>query len=281
MAAGLHAGCSYHGVWVQTEEACTSEWALDLLPREPAVTAIAEQLRGVGSMVVPAGHLPEDPALGPHTTGQGTRGIYCTLPRIGAAAEPVASPWPASSPFPCEAGAGSLDGAPRGGHFDHLWSTASSAAESHDAACLKVSGYIDDVPQGSGGFTVWPGSHRRNWASSCRGEGEPLSNAELAAQVMTDTAPVECYGPRGTVVFWHYMLLHGAGLNTQPGVVRQSIIYDYNLTAEAKMEWLAAKQKWEAMGCTGAGGGGRDNEATTLWAGWQHAGRGGRPAPRL
>ena len=80
MAAGLHAGCSYHGVWVQTEEACTSEWALDLLPREPAVTAIAEQLRGVGSMVVPAGHLPEDPALGPHTTGQGTRGIYCTLP---------------------------------------------------------------------------------------------------------------------------------------------------------------------------------------------------------
>ena len=45
-----------------------------------------------------------------------------------------------------------------------------------------------------------------------------------ANHVMADTAPVECTGPAGTVVLWHVMALHAAGINRTPGTIRKSVI---------------------------------------------------------
>ena len=72
------------------------------------------------------------PKTGPvWLNGQGTRGLYCTLPN---------SP----SPGPEYRGAHS-DGACYG-----RWR-------------LQIAAYVDDLPPNSGGFTVWPGSHSRIW----------------------------------------------------------------------------------------------------------------------
>ena len=146
------------------------ELLLDLAPR--ALWQVAEQLLGQGTVVWPAGldasggatgpafmcddavgglvshvghamgYPPEGtfrtepalrlPASGPvWLNGQGTRGLYCTLP----GSPPQAPGYP-------------------GAHSD--------------GACygrfrLQVSAYIDDLPPGCGGFTVWPGSHARIW----------------------------------------------------------------------------------------------------------------------
>ena len=53
-----------YGLWIQTEEATTSDLVLDLLPREPAVAAIAAQLLGGQDRLVRAEGRPiEDVAV--------------------------------------------------------------------------------------------------------------------------------------------------------------------------------------------------------------------------
>ena len=100
---------------------------LDLLPRR--LFHIAEQLLGRGEVLRPEGLLHGMPGSGPvWESGQGTRGIYATLPQ-----EPPAE----SEPPP-----------PAGLHFD-------GGAEGRDR--LKMTGYIDNVPDNAGAFTVWPG----------------------------------------------------------------------------------------------------------------------------
>ena len=112
---------------------------MDLLPR--TCWAIAEQLLGVGACTYPRGGDPgAKPMPAPLTpfapSGARTRGIYCTLPRTGAAAE---------TEQPCEAGG--RGGPPRGGHWDNIF-----APNEPSASCLLASAYIDDVPEGGGGF---------------------------------------------------------------------------------------------------------------------------------
>ena len=87
---------------------------------------------------------------------------------------------------------------------------------------------------------------------------------DLANWVMQDTEPVECFGPTGTVVFWHVMILHAAGLNRVPGSIRQSVLYDFKLTPAA-VEQLARHHRAPARP---VGDLGPDDEAATLWGGW-------------
>ena len=91
------------------------------------------------------------PKTGPvWLNGQGTRGLYCTLPN---------SP----SPGPEYRGAHS-DGACYG-----RWR-------------LQIAAYVDDLPPNSGGFTVWPGSHSRIWRDQWDAflEGEKHTDKHLA-----------------------------------------------------------------------------------------------------
>ena len=89
----------------------------------------------------------------------------------------------------------------------------------YSAAHLSVMVLIDSVPPGSGGFTVWPGSHVRlheHWdtvhggnISDDRREGFRLARDEI----LRDTTSVELTGGPGDVVFWHPRILHSAGIN--------------------------------------------------------------------
>ncbi len=78
-------------------------------------------------------------------------------------------------------------------------------------ACL----YLEDVHARSGGFTVYPGSHRRLFqAHTHESNYSPLPNYdETVRSVVQDTTPLELVAPRGSVIFWHGRLLHSAGIH--------------------------------------------------------------------
>ena len=232
----------------------TEPYMLDLAPR--ALWRVAEQLLGQGTVVWPAGadesgmttgpcfmsddavaglatHGVEEtgqghkkgsftteaalrlPRTGPvWSTGQGTRGLYCTLP---------GSP----SPGPDY----------RGAHTD---------GACYGRVRFQVAAYIDDLPPGSGGFTVWPGSHSRIWREQWRAflggakhmdehlaGRKPGYNDPVIQRIKRDTQPVDCHGPAGTAVLWHTKILHIAGQNTSTDVIRQATIYGFLKTPES------------------------------------------------
>lgn len=156
------------------------------------------------------------PRTGPvWLTGQGTRGLYCTLP---------------NSPSP-------------GAEYRSAHS---------DGACygrwrLQMSAYIDDLPPNCGGFTVWPGSHTRiwkeQWEAFLAGEKHTDKHLEVRkaggytdpviGQIKADTEPMDCCGSVGTVVLWHTKILHMAGQNCSDDVIRQATIYGFQKTPQS------------------------------------------------
>ena len=87
------------------------------------------------------------------------------------------------------------------------------------AAHLSAMVLADTTPPDTGGFTVWPGSHRRlhsHWDTVHGGAISPekRQSYRLARDaVLRDTTPVEFTGVAGDVVFWHPRLVHSAGIN--------------------------------------------------------------------
>jgi ectoine hydroxylase-related dioxygenase (phytanoyl-CoA dioxygenase family) len=122
---------------------------------------------------------------------------------------------------------------------------------------------------------LWPGSHRRNWryhselhkAGLSRPPDRHAPNGDsindLGNQIMADSAPVQCCGPAGTVVFWHYLVLHAAGINRTPNQIRQSVIYDFKLTPDALDGLASHRAPARPVADFSA-----EDEAATLWAGW-------------
>ena len=155
------------------------------------------------------------PRTGPvWMTGQGTRGLYCTLP---------------DSPSPLE----NYGGAHSEALFDTHWR-------------LQIAAYIDDLPPKAGGLTLFPGSHRRIWdfweevhremPPPERPEGIPEWHGYSAPplpEIKADTEPVMTAGPVGSVVLWHANLLHMAGQNQLADVIRQATIYAFAKKPEA------------------------------------------------
>jgi len=74
--------------------------------------------------------------------------------------------------------------------------------------------YFDDVHPRGGGFTVWPGSHRRTaefFADHSYGD-----YAGADRDVLADLGPgpgFEITGEAGTLVLWHHNVIHGAAPN--------------------------------------------------------------------
>ena len=155
------------------------------------------------------------PKTGPTwMTGQGTRGLYCTLP---------------NSPPPAEHY--------RGAHSEALYDTRWR---------IQIAAYIDDLPPRSGGLTLFPGSHRRIWnyweavhrdsPPPAAPEGTPEWDGYTAPpleEIKADTEPVETSGPVGSVVLWHANLTHMAGQNQRSDVIRQATIYAFAKTTES------------------------------------------------
>lgn len=97
---------------------------------------------------------------------------------------------------------------------------------------LGVVGYVDDVPPGGGGFTVWPGSHKLFYPFFKTAytfhpvDGrENYWESELFQQVH-QIEPVHTHGAAGDVVLWHHRLGHGASRNSSRQV-RQAVLYDF------------------------------------------------------
>ncbi len=156
------------------------------------------------------------PKTGPvWLNGQGTRGLYCTLPN-----NPMPEPG-----FPSAHSDGAVYGRVR----------------------LQVAAYIDDVPPNCGGFTTWPGSHSRIWREQWKAyhAGEKHTDKHLEVRkaggykdpvigrIKSDTDPFDCHGPAGTVVLWHTKILHLAGQNASTDVIRQATIYGFLKTPES------------------------------------------------
>ena len=155
------------------------------------------------------------PKTGPvWMTGQGARGLYCTLP---------------NSPPPAENY--------RSAHSEALFDTHFR---------LQIAAYIDDLPPRAGGLTLWPGSHRRIWdhweavhrdsPPPARPEGVPKWDGYTAPplpDIKSDTEPVETAGPVGSVVLWHANLMHMAGQNALRDAIRQATIYAFAKTPES------------------------------------------------
>jgi len=90
--------------------------------------------------------------------------------------------------------------------------------------------YLDDVAPRGGGFTVWPGSHRAAAAyfedHALETVGGKPNNSQLPAtgenpgewdydrRLHEQRDPYEVAGSAGTVVLWHGLLTHTAGINT-------------------------------------------------------------------
>ena len=166
------------------------------------------------------------PKTGPvWMNGQGTRGLYCTLPN---------SPSPGPN-----------------------WRGSHSDGPCYGRTRLQFAAYIDDLPPASGGFTVWPGSHTRIWEKQWKafhehgtthtGEREEMREAggyeyrpdPLFEQIKADTQPFETHGPAGTLVLWHTKILHIPGQNQSSDVIRQATIYGYLKTLESLSDALA------------------------------------------
>ena len=95
---------------------------------------------------------------------------------------------------------------------------------------LGAAVYFDDVPPRGGGFTVWPGSHRAAAAyfadHALESVGGKPNNSQLPAtgdepgewdydrRFHDQWDPYEIAGSAGTVVLWHGLLTHTAGINT-------------------------------------------------------------------
>ncbi len=207
----------HQGTRWQLRGASTEADLIDLM-YSPQLVCWAEQLLGVGTLrppvkggkpmgswgpAWPGG--PVDPQL-----GEGVRGIYATLPTE----EPAQR---------------LQDRLHTDGHPFHL----------------GVVGLIDHCPEHGGGFKVWPGSHRRFYPlfptqydqaripfyphmPSFKGLIHPPEYLEEVDKVEADTPPVECFGERGDIVFWHHRLGHMAGHNTaRPRAIRQAVLYDF------------------------------------------------------
>jgi hypothetical protein len=94
---------------------------------------------------------------------------------------------------------------------------------------LGVMAYIDDVPPNGGGLRLWPGSHKRVFHTferqhtSFRGE----AFGEAMQEVKEEISAVDCYGPAGTVIFWHHRLGHNPGTNHVAQNIRQAVLFDF------------------------------------------------------
>ncbi|MCY4095920.1 MAG: phytanoyl-CoA dioxygenase family protein [Gammaproteobacteria bacterium] len=99
-----------------------------------------------------------------------------------------------------------------------------------DRVCqqLNVCAYLDDVPPRSGGFTVYPGSHRimfrahryeANWSPT-----DAFNDA--MREVVAKITPVEFAGLQGDVVFWHGRTVHTAGIHVGDSI-RWAVFADF------------------------------------------------------
>ena len=86
-----------------------------------------------------------------------------------------------------------------------------------DQVCqqLNACGYLDDVNPRNGGFTIYPGSHKRMFqAHRYEANWSPLKSFRDTLQDVAETIePYEIVAEKGSVVFWHGRAVHSVGIH--------------------------------------------------------------------
>jgi ectoine hydroxylase-related dioxygenase (phytanoyl-CoA dioxygenase family) len=125
--------------------------------------------------------------------------------------------------------------------------------------------YVNDVRPRSGGFTVWPGSHRvaaryfedhaletvggKPDNSQVPAVGDEAGEWDYDDLLWNQYDPDEISGEAGTVVFWHSKLTHNAGINVGEDV-RMAAITRFAREDQREVERDDAKRLfayWPAM----------------------------------
>ena len=93
---------------------------------------------------------------------------------------------------------------------------------------LNVCTYLDDVPPRSGGFTVYPGSHKIMFqAHQFEANWSPTDRFNDALREVVETiTPVEFTAQQGDVVFWHGRTVHTAGIHVGD-TIRWAVFADF------------------------------------------------------
>eukprot|EP01046_Picozoa_sp_COSAG06_P005519 COSAG06_NODE_247_length_19150_cov_18.943100_5_plen_339_part_00 len=201
-----------------------SALALKLLPRHPAVAAIAAALLG---------EAPRPPRK--------IRGFYSIFSSSSSMATAAGAARGAGHQFATQqdAAAVAADKAQQVGSSMHV-----DGAASQLSACV----YLSDVRAGGGGLTVLAGSHLplgAEFTSEFNYEPKPSSFASKLASLTASAAAaaaaaasassdkqgqasmVEVVAPAGSVIFFHARLAHAAGVNTLPGTARMACFCDF------------------------------------------------------
>ena len=101
--------------------------------------------------------------------------------------------------------------------------------------------YLGPVGDNSGGFTLWPGSHRHiyyahdqelNWVPNA-------SFPDAVEHVKATIQPVQMTGDIGDCIFTHHRILHSAGVNNG-NTIRMGVFTDYQkVRPPAPIAWKA------------------------------------------
>ena len=104
-----------------------------------------------------------------------------------------------------------------------------------DQVCqqLNACAYLDDVAPRSGGFTLYPGSHRIMFrAHRFEANWSPLPDfRDAVRRVVAEIEPVEFVGEKGDVIFWHGRTVHSAGVHLGDSI-RWAVFADFTMDRE-------------------------------------------------
>ncbi len=104
-----------------------------------------------------------------------------------------------------------------------------------DRVCqqLNVCAYLEDVQPRSGGFTVYPGSHRIMFnAHRFEANWSPTETFDDAMRyVVANIEPVEFVGKQGDTVFWHGRTVHSSGIHVGDAI-RWAVFADFTEARE-------------------------------------------------
>lgn len=111
---------------------------------------------------------------------------------------------------------------------------------------IAVTVNMGDVKPKSGGFTIWPGTHRRVHEyfrhHSILGGLKSLQDDEGNWDNLPE--PVENPGPAGTATFWHNKMMHSAG-NNHGTEVRMACVSRFSRKDLVDIQFEMPQDMWE------------------------------------
>ena len=102
---------------------------------------------------------------------------------------------------------------PGQGHLDGYYTPTNGVAEG-TVGCFQVGTtiYVEDIEPHSGGFTLWPGSHRKA-AEYFKTHSLLSLQGGVPKGAFDPGQGREIIGPAGTVCFWHGQMIHSGSKN--------------------------------------------------------------------